>query len=93
MEFREFQQILEETYGERDRARGIASSMAWLIEEVGELAQALRKGDAEQQAHEFADVLAWAVSLANQAGIDLEVALDRYAQGCPKCGGTPCHCP
>ena len=45
----------------------IPASVAWLTEEVGELAQSLRKGDPDQQSHEFADVLAWTFSLANQA--------------------------
>lgn len=88
----EFQRVMEETYGQRDRDRGVPASVAWLTEEVGELAQSLRKGSAAQQEHEFADVLAWTFSLANQAGIDLEQALDRYAHGCPKCASTPCHC-
>lgn len=88
----EFQRAMEETYGQRDRDRGVPASVAWLTEEVGELAQSLRKGSAAQQEHEFADVLAWTFSLANQAGIDLEQAVDRYAHGCPKCGSIPCHC-
>lgn len=88
----EFQRIMEETYGQRDRTRGIPASVAWLTEEVGELAQSLRKGNADQQEHEFADVLAWTFSLANQAGVDLEQAVDRYAHGCPKCAAVPCHC-
>ena len=93
MHFAEFQQIMETTYGDRDRTRGIPASIAWLTEEIGELAQSLRKGDSDDQTHEFADVLAWTFSLANQAGIDLEVAIHRYAHGCPKCGSIPCHCP
>ncbi|HSR45470.1 MAG TPA: MazG nucleotide pyrophosphohydrolase domain-containing protein [Acidimicrobiia bacterium] len=92
MEITEFQRMMERTYGDRDRARGIPASVAWLTEEVGELAQSLRKGDPDQQSHEFADVLAWTFSLANQAGIDIEGALDRYAHGCPKCGSVPCNC-
>jgi NTP pyrophosphatase (non-canonical NTP hydrolase) len=93
MRISEFQQIMEDTYGGRDRARGVSASLAWLTEEVGELAQSLRKGDSDQQEHEFADVLAWTFSLANQAGVDLETAVDRYAHGCPKCATVPCHCP
>ena len=92
MRISEFQQIMEDTYGGRDRARGIPASVAWLTEEVGELAQSLRKGDAADQMHEFADVLAWTFSLANQVGINLETAVDRYAHGCPKCDSVPCHC-
>lgn len=80
------------TYGERDAARGLPAKVAWLAEEVGELAQAVRKGTREQQSAELADVLAWLASLANQLGIDLDDAVARYAGGCPKCGGAPCAC-
>lgn len=87
------QAMIASTYGERDAARGIPASVAWIAEEVGELAQAVRKGDREQQLHEFGDVLAWVASLANQVGIDLADAMDRYASGCPKCRAVPCRCP
>jgi NTP pyrophosphatase (non-canonical NTP hydrolase) len=87
------QRLIESTYGDRDRARGVPSSVAWLAEEVGELAQAVRKGTPEQQQAEFADVLAWVASLANQMGIDLSAAIERYAAGCPRCQAIPCGCP
>ena len=93
MELGELQQRMADTYGERDRARGVPSSVAWLTEELGELAQAVRKGDRTEQLHEFADVLAWVASLANQLGIDLTAAVERYALGCPRCGELPCRCP
>jgi NTP pyrophosphatase (non-canonical NTP hydrolase) len=89
----ELQDVIERTFGERDRARGVPASVAWLAEEVGELAQAVRKGSADQQNHEFADVLAWVASLANQMGVDLSAAVERYAMGCPRCSSTPCACP
>jgi NTP pyrophosphatase (non-canonical NTP hydrolase) len=60
------------------------------MEEVGEVARALR-GDGDLE-HEFGDVLAWVGSLANLAGVDLERAAARYANGCPKCGAIPCEC-
>jgi NTP pyrophosphatase (non-canonical NTP hydrolase) len=63
-----------------------------LCEEVGELAQAVRKGSREQQLHEFGDVVAWVATLANQVGIDLDEAVARYAEGCPKCDAVPCTC-
>jgi NTP pyrophosphatase (non-canonical NTP hydrolase) len=93
MDLDEFQRLIDATFGERDRARGIPSSVAWLAEEVGELAQAVRKGTHDQQVHEFADVLAWLTSLANQLGVDLAEAAQRYANGCPRCGAVPCSCP
>ena len=66
--------------------------MAWLAEELGELAQAVRKGSKDQQVHEFGDVVAWIASLANQMGVDLDEAIARYADGCPRCGSSPCTC-
>jgi NTP pyrophosphatase (non-canonical NTP hydrolase) len=71
----------------------VSATVAWLCEEVGELAQAVRKGTPEQQAHEFGDVLAWVVTLANQMGADLDAAIQRYAEGCPRCHALPCACP
>jgi NTP pyrophosphatase (non-canonical NTP hydrolase) len=95
VDFESFQRLMAETYGERDTARGRAATIAWLTEEVGELAQAVRKGDRAGQAHELGDVLAWLASLANQLGISLDEAVSRYTDGpgCPACGGCPCTCP
>ena len=75
----EVQALMEELYGEADRARGLPASVAWLCEEVGELAQAVRKGTRDQQLHELGDVVAWTASIANQLGVSLEQALGRYA--------------
>lgn len=93
MTLQELQAVIERTFGDRDRARGTPSTVAWLAEEIGELAQAVRKGSAEQQLHEFGDVLAWVATLANQMGVDLTAAVERYADGCPRCHSIPCACP
>jgi NTP pyrophosphatase (non-canonical NTP hydrolase) len=87
------QRTMEAVYGERDRARGVPATVAWLAEEIGELAQAARKGTIEEQRHEVGDVLAWLASLANQLGVSLDDAVARYADGCPRCRATPCACP
>jgi NTP pyrophosphatase (non-canonical NTP hydrolase) len=79
-------------YGARDSGRGLARTFAWFIEECGELSRALFRGDQEAQEREFADVLAWLASLADQAGIDLARAAGRYAEGCPRCAASPCAC-
>ncbi len=92
MDLAHLQDVIERTYGDRDRDRGVPSTVAWLCEELGELAQAVRKGTVEQQQHEFGDVLAWVASLANQMNIDLTVAVQRYAAGCPRCAAMPCAC-
>ena len=93
MELGDLQRVIEETYGERDRTRGVPSTVAWLAEEVGELAQAVRKGTQQQREHEFGDVVAWVASLANQTGVDLDAAVRRYTEGCPRCDSVPCACP
>ena len=81
------------TYGQRDRARGREATIAWLAEELGELARATRKGTPAEQLHELADVLAWLASLAIQLDLSLDDAAQRYASGCPRCGHIPCRCP
>lgn len=92
MDLATLQTLMADTYGQRDQSRGLAATVAWLSEEVGELARAVRKGDQAGQMHELGDVLAWLASLANQLGISLDDAVVRYAEGCPKCGRTPCSC-
>ncbi len=92
MDLAELQDVIERTFGDRDRARGVPASVAWLAEEVGELAQAVRKGTHDQQVHEFGDVIAWVATLANQMGVDLTQAVRRYANGCPRCAAIPCAC-
>ena len=92
MELEALQRLMEQTYGERDRARGVPASVAWLCEEVGEFAKAARKGSRAEQLEELADVLAWLASIANQLGLSMDEAVERYAGGCPKCSSTPCTC-
>jgi NTP pyrophosphatase (non-canonical NTP hydrolase) len=93
MELAALQGLMERTYGERDRERGVPATVAWLAEEVGELAKAARKGTRAEQIHEIGDVLAWLASLANQLDISLDDAAARYAAGCPRCAASPCTCP
>lgn len=92
MEIGAFQRVIRETYLEKDRARGIPATFMWFVNEVGELAEALRKGDHEAKAGEFADVFAWLTTLANVAEVDLETALAKYSGGCCGCGNIPCSC-
>ena len=92
MDIADFQQLMADTYGEADRARGKEATVAWLAEELGELAQATRKGSPDQQLHELGDVLAWLASLAGQLGLSLDEAAARYARGCPRCSAIPCTC-
>ena len=83
MELAEVQTLMARLYGANDRERGIPATVAWLCEELGELAQAVRKGTSTEQLHELGDVLAWLASLANQLGLSLEDAIARYVDNPP----------
>lgn len=90
----DFQALIKKMYYEKDVARGIDGTFMWLMEEVGELAAALRSGSDEERALEFADVLAWLATIANVAGVDLSAAVHKkYGAGCPGCGQFVCTCP
>lgn len=92
MTIREFQNRIEAIYFDKDNARGVPGTFLWFAEEVGELARAIKDGDSESLQEEFADVAAWLVSLASLSGIDIEAAVEKYEDGCPKCSSTPCLC-
>lgn len=93
MTLAELQQLIRDMYGAKDSRRGIEGTFMWFMEEVGELSAALRNGSQEQRTLEFADVLAWLVTLANIADVDLEAAIHaKYGQGCPGCRRSPCVC-
>lgn len=92
MTIEQFQRIIDETYGERDARRGLEQTFMWLVEELGELARALRSESHERRVEEFSDVLAWLTTTASLAGVDMAEAAARFARGCPKCGQTPCAC-
>jgi len=93
MSIREFQEVIERIYGGKDSERGTAGTYMWFAEEVGELSRALRRGQRENLEEEFADVLAWLVTLASMHGVDVETAAVRkYKDGCPRCHHTPCAC-
>ena len=81
-------------YFEKDVERGVDGTFMWLMEEVGELAAALRGDDRENLTEEFADVIAWLVTIANVADVDLAAALaNKYGRGCPGCRRLVCECP
>ncbi len=89
----DLQALIDKMYSARDRRRGTPATFLWLCEEIGELATALREGSHEQKAAEFADVVAWLVTLANINEVDLTKALEaKYGAGCPGCGRLVCTC-
>ena len=91
---RGWQELIRDMYYEKDAARGAEATFLWFIEEVGELATALREGSKEELHGEFADVLAWLATLANIKNVDLSQAIaEKYSTGCPGCGKMICQCP
>ncbi|MEE9293653.1 MAG: MazG nucleotide pyrophosphohydrolase domain-containing protein [Phycisphaerae bacterium] len=89
----ELQRLINEMYSDKDRTRGSAATFMWLNEEIGELAAAIREGSHEDKCGEFADVMAWLVTLANVEGVNLTEAIkDKYGEGCPGCGRLVCTC-
>ena len=89
----DFQRLIRRMYYEKDVQRGADATFLWLMEEVGELAAAVRSGTAEERAGEFADVLAWLATIANVLNIDLAAAVTaKYGRGCPGCGNLVCDC-
>jgi len=93
MHIEEFQSMMKQIYFHRDSKRGASGTYDWLVEELSELGEALKKGGGKALEDEFADVLAWLASLANVVNIDLEhAALQKYSGKCPKCSQRPCQC-
>src|SRR3954451_12719169 len=93
MTLSELQKMIRATYGAKDASRGVDGTFMWFMQEVGELATALRNGTPQERTLEFADVLAWLATLANIADVDLDQAIAaKYGAGCPGCGKSPCVC-
>ncbi|XZE36994.1 MazG nucleotide pyrophosphohydrolase domain-containing protein [Pirellulaceae bacterium SH501] len=92
---RDFQSLIRTMYYEKDAERGVSGTFMWLMEEMGELASALRaNNDRDNLEEEFADVIAWLTTIANVADIDLAQALaKKYGSGCPGCKKLACDCP
>ena len=93
MTLEELQRMIDTMYSRKDEARGVEGTFMWLMEEVGELASALRGDSKEELAKEFADVLAWLATIANVAGVNLTEAVQlKYGNGCPGCSKMVCVC-
>lgn len=95
MRIREFQDLIREIYFHKDSKRGFNKSFLWLIEEIGELASALKEKELNIEfiGAEMADIIAWVFTLANLLNIDIETALiKKYPKKCSKCGSNPCIC-
>lgn len=74
---KEAQKLMYDLFFERDSKRGVYATFTWLVEEIGELAEAILSNDKEGVEEEIADVIAWTLSLANLLGIDAEESFKR----------------
>ena len=92
MILREFQKNIDSIFGDRDKRRGISKSFNHLVEEIGELSQAMRKNDRDKIEKEFSDVFAWLMTCANLVDIDIENAAGRFFGKCPRCLSEKCIC-
>ena len=92
MDLNKYQKLIQEIYLEKDSKRGLDKTFNWFVEEIGEFSRAIRKKDKKRIKEEFADCLAWLLSVASMLGIDAEEAMGKYTSGCPKCGHSPCRC-
>lgn len=93
LDLRRFQADIAATFGAKDAARGTAGTFMYFVEEVGELAEALREPADHDLPGEFADCLAWLTSLAHLAGVDLAAAAAaKYGSACATCHRSPCVC-
>ncbi|WP_457548877.1 MazG nucleotide pyrophosphohydrolase domain-containing protein [Archaeoglobus sp.] len=84
MDLKELRKIIKEKYYEIDAKSGKLFLLAVLFEEVGELAEAVRKNDVKAVEEELADVLFMVLSLANYFDVDVESKLiEKYVKGDP----------
>ena len=70
---------------------GGEATVAWLAEELGELAKAARKGTPDEQLHELGDVLAWLASLADSARPVARRGRSPLRAGVPPMREHPCR--
>ncbi|MBE8539104.1 MazG nucleotide pyrophosphohydrolase domain-containing protein [Geoglobus acetivorans] len=84
MELAELAKKISEKYGEIDRKSGPLFLLSVFFEEAGELAEAVRKKDAESIEEELADNLFMILSLANYFNVDVERKLiEKYIENDP----------
>jgi NTP pyrophosphatase (non-canonical NTP hydrolase) len=95
MKIEDAQEMMQRTYLERDRARGVRGTLQRTSEELNELREAILHGkDMSSIEEEVADVFAWLCSLANLLDIDIsDVFYNKYTDACSKCKNSPCICP
>lgn len=85
MSLRCLQDYIRKEYLGRDSSRGLHATFTWLVEEVGELANAILSNDRDNIEEEIADVIAWTLSVANLLDIDVVKAFIKKYGGSKIC--------
>ncbi|MEM0005320.1 MAG: MazG nucleotide pyrophosphohydrolase domain-containing protein [Ignisphaera sp.] len=85
MSLRCLQDYIRKEYLSRDSSRGLHATFTWLVEEVGELANAILSNDRDNIEEEIADVIAWTLSVANLLDIDVVKAFIKKYGGSKIC--------
>ncbi|MCS7099204.1 MAG: MazG nucleotide pyrophosphohydrolase domain-containing protein [Sulfolobales archaeon] len=80
MTVREAQKLMKSMFYERDSSRGLYATFTWLVEEIGELAEAILNQDRERVEEEIADVIAWTLTQANLLEVEVEEAYKKKYQ-------------
>ncbi len=84
MEISKLREILREKYYPIDSKSSPLFLLSVLFEEVGELAESVRKRDLKGIEEELADVFFMLISLANYFGVEFERKLiEKYVEGDP----------
>jgi NTP pyrophosphatase (non-canonical NTP hydrolase) len=77
----QFQKLMKERYGEKDKKRGPYFLITVLVSEVGELADAIKKNDINRIQEELADLIFCATSISNFFNINLnEIIESKYVK-------------
>jgi NTP pyrophosphatase (non-canonical NTP hydrolase) len=84
MELEELRKLIRSRYYETDVKSGRLFLLTVLFEEVGELAEAVRKGEKENVEEELVDVLFMILSIANLFDVSIEKRLvEKYVKSDP----------
>ncbi len=84
MNLKELREKIKEKYYSIDKKSGALFLLAVLFEEVGELAEVVRKNDKEGIEEELADTLFMIFSLANYFDVDPEkILIEKYIKNDP----------
>ncbi len=80
-------------YLDKDLKRGLEKTVLKLVEEVGELSEAVLLQNKNKITEEIVDIIAWTLSIANILEINVEEDfMKKYPNSYPKCKKNPCSC-